>query len=157
MITYHLPEDTIGIEVGGNKVDFYIFDTRYLVTACPGENDCFEIILYRVLEDDSEESLVTITFPLTHEEWLIAMDSFMEDFAFEDSIDSLIAKRVAKGMLNLFLRQIREACYGNCAVLFDFDEYSKRWQKYLIYLINEKKEGRDISTYIPGYEPRTKK
>lgn len=153
MIKYHLPEDSIDIEVGGNKVDFYIFDTRYLVTACPAENNCFEIMLYRVLEDDSEESLVTIIYPLTHEEWLITMDSSMEDFLFEDNIYSLVAKRVAKGMLNFFLRQIREACYGNCAAQFDFDEYSKRWQKYLMYLINEKKEGRDISTYIPGCEP----
>jgi hypothetical protein len=85
-------------------------------------------------EDLSEETILSFDFKLTKEEYDTAWLFTMTDLFIFDSIDALVAKRVARDILTFFLMSI-----GNKVGLSDMeDRYRREWEDYAKKLIHEK-------------------
>ena len=88
----------------------------------------------RMAEDLSEVAILSFDLKLTKEEYDTAWLFTMTDPFIIDSINALVAKRVARDILTFFLMSI-----GNKVGLSDMEDRSRReWEDYAKKLIHEK-------------------
>ena len=113
---------------------FYLGSLWVGIHAGPVTGNKYAINISRMAEDLSEETILSFDFKLTKEEYDTAWLFTMTDLFIFDSIDSLVAKRVARDILTFFLMSI-----GNKVGLSDMeDRYRREWEDYAKKLIHEK-------------------
>lgn len=145
------------ISRGGNCVEIHIGNGCFWVYAQPGDKNEFSITIS--LEEDMEaEGDGTVVFEhiihLTDEEYDAALESSIEDFLFQDDVDSLVAQRVAKGLFGFILRSLDKPRYYGEEAFSIPDKTIDGWEKYAKEHIHKRMRGELISDYIPGYEPK---
>ena len=145
------------ISRGGNCVEIHIGNGIFWVYAEPGDKNEF-IISVSLEEDMDAEDDGTVVFEhiidLTDEEYDAAIYSSMEDFMFEDNVDSLVAQRVTKGLFGFIIRSLNKPRYYGEEGFIIPDKTIESWERYTKELIHKRMRGELISTYIPCFEPQ---
>lgn len=81
---------------------FYLGSLWVGIHAGPVTGNKYAINISRMAEDLSEETILSFDFKLTKEEYDTAWLFTMTDLFIFDSIDALVAKRVARDILTFF-------------------------------------------------------
>lgn len=108
------------------------------IYAGPAEDNCYKISICRNCDEEDEIILFEYRFPLTEEDYDHAYWHSLHDFMiFDDAIDYMMAKRVAKDLFQFWLCSLDMEDYEENSM---DSKYTKEWEAYYYQLLHERIE-----------------